>query len=195
MHVGETLLENAKEDEFAIAGWAVYFFGDIAVDLDSAALGETFDEPACGGSDAGLVEQGRVEKVRGGANFLQGGVGQSVEVVDEEEKIGARGAGLTDKSDGHFHGGESLSGGVVEFASDTAAFFVLQGHEADGELTELILGQFADGDLGFETSEGLREFVSAFLDTAFEFVVSLAQFLFRAPAFAGLGGESEESIA
>lgn len=195
MHVGETFLENAKEDEFAIAGWAVHFFGDIAVDLDSATLGETFDEPACSGSDAGLVKQGRVEKVRGGANLLQGGVGEGVEVVDEEEKIGARGGGLTDEGDGHLHGGEGLSGGVVEFASEAAAFFVLQGHEADGELAELILGQFADSDFGFEPSEGQGEFVSAFLDTALEFVVSLAEFLFGAPAFAGLGGESEESIA
>jgi len=195
VHVGETLLENAKENEFAVAGWAVHLFGHIAVDLDSATLGETFDEPACGGSDAGLVKQRRVEKVRGGANLLQGSVGQCVEVVDEEEKIGAHGAGLTDEGYGHFHGGEGLSGGVVEFASDAAAFFILQGHEANGELAELILGLLADGDFGFETSQGLREFVRAFLDTEFEFVVCQAQFLFGALAFAGLGGEREESIA
>ena len=194
VHVGETFLENAEKDEFTIAGRAVHFLGDIAIDVDSAALGETFDEPAGGRGDASFVEQGRVKQVRRGANFLQSSVGQGVEVVDEEMKIGACGVRLMDKGDGHFHGGEGLSGGVVELTGNAASFFVLQGHEANGELAELLLGLLAHTDLGFETSQGLREFVSTLVDTALEFVVSLAELLFRALALVRLGGESDESI-
>src|SRR5947199_7138594 len=61
MHVGEALLQNAEEDEFAITGGAVHLFRNIAFHLNPAAAGEAFDEPARRGSNACLVEQWRVQ--------------------------------------------------------------------------------------------------------------------------------------
>src|SRR5579864_76826 len=80
VHVGETLLQNSKKNEFAIPGRAFHFFRDLELNIDTTSTGEAFDEPACSRGDASLIEQRRMQKVRSCTDFLQSFIGERVEI-------------------------------------------------------------------------------------------------------------------
>src|SRR5882724_2713167 len=58
MHVGETLLGNAKDGRFDFGGQATEFRGDFHSHFDLAALRKFFDVPTKSGSQAEFIEQG-----------------------------------------------------------------------------------------------------------------------------------------
>jgi len=157
MDVGQAFLQHAEENELAVARGAIHVVGDIGVNFNAAALGEALQKPSGGGGDASLVEQGRMQEIRGGADFLQGLVGESVEIIDEEFEVRGRGFGLPNESDGHFHGGEGLSGGVVQLAGNLAALIVLQRHEAEGKVAELVFCLCSNLHLRFQGQHSLRK--------------------------------------
>ena len=59
--VRQGLLQGAKQSDFNLTVQAAEVRGQAKVDSDAAALGETFDEPAGGGAEAGFIEQGRMK--------------------------------------------------------------------------------------------------------------------------------------
>ena len=91
MHVGQAFLQDTEQDKFAISGRPLHGRRDIALDFDSAAAGESFDKPARGGSDAGFIQQRRVQKIRSGANFLQSSIDQTVQIIYQAQKFGTAG--------------------------------------------------------------------------------------------------------
>jgi len=54
--VSQGLLQRAKQSDFNITAQPAEVRRKAKVDGDAAALGETFDEPAGGGSEAGFIE-------------------------------------------------------------------------------------------------------------------------------------------
>ena len=96
MNIGKAFLQNPEQDEFTVSGRALHSFRDIAIDLNSAAAGKSLDKPTSGGSDAGFIEQGRMQQVRGGANFLQGLIGQCIQIINQVRKIGPAHVNLAD---------------------------------------------------------------------------------------------------
>ncbi len=56
MNVSKAFLQNAEEHEFAVFGRAFHALLNIALQVDPAALGESFCKPACSRRDTSLVE-------------------------------------------------------------------------------------------------------------------------------------------
>src|ERR1700730_788414 len=64
MDIGKTLLHDSENRSFEFSGEASNGGVKTKVNLDFAALGESFDIPAHCGEQAGLVEQRRVQQMR-----------------------------------------------------------------------------------------------------------------------------------
>ena len=63
MNVRQAFLQDAEESQFDGRGHAYQLRGQIEAHTDSAALGKTFDVPAGGRIESGLIEQRGVEQV------------------------------------------------------------------------------------------------------------------------------------
>jgi hypothetical protein len=96
MNIGKAFLQNPEQDEFTVSGRALHSFRDIAIDLNPAAAGKSLDKPTSGGSDAGFIEQRRMQEVRCGANFLQGLIGERIQIIHQGLKIGPAHVHLAD---------------------------------------------------------------------------------------------------
>src|SRR5215831_1454916 len=83
MHVGQALLQHAEENEFTVSTRTFHLLGNVDLNVNSAAAGEAFQEPASGRGDARFIKQRRVQQIRGSANLLQSLIGQRVEVIDQ----------------------------------------------------------------------------------------------------------------
>src|SRR5579864_120859 len=114
MDVRQAFLQDAKQHQFTMARGTLELVRDFAAYLDSAALGESLYEPSCGRCDAGLVQNWRMQKIGSSSDFLQGVIGEDVEIIEQPGKIPGR--RLAEQGERHLHGREGLAGGVVKFA-------------------------------------------------------------------------------
>lgn len=69
MHVGQTFLHDAEEDQFVFGGKGTNGFGDVEVDLNFAAFGKTGDVPLEGGAEVAGFQRRRMKKIGEGANL------------------------------------------------------------------------------------------------------------------------------
>ena len=61
MNIGERFLDDAENCSLHLGRKAAEILGEVEIDFDAAALRETIDVPANGGTQAGLVQQRRVQ--------------------------------------------------------------------------------------------------------------------------------------
>ena len=146
VNVGEGFLNDAEQSDLDRAGEAAEVVGEIHLNVHTAASSKALDVPLDGGRESGFVEQGRVEQVRDGAGFAAGLVNE----LDSFGEGGVSGDGLAGDGEVHFYGSQVLADAVVEFARETAAFFILKAEEASSEGTERALGVFAGAEFGVE---------------------------------------------
>lgn len=132
--VAERFLDDPEDGHLDIFGNTLEDVGNEREgNLELAALHETVNVPMKSCAETGFVEQGRMEKVRGLANFLEDGAHGIAEV-----RVAAAGV------DVHFYGGDVLREIVVEFTCNSAALFVLNVQECGGELLKLHGSEFYD---------------------------------------------------
>src|ERR1700683_4539433 len=123
--VGEGFLEYAKEHDFDVVSQAAEVLRDAYIGPYAAAGRESFHKPSRGRSQPQLLEQGRMEQVRHGANFRDAGLGGAGSVFDlkcrgrRQVRPGFKGF------ERHGNGGEILAYPVVKFAGDAAPLLIL----------------------------------------------------------------------
>jgi len=69
MHVGQTFLHDAEEDQFVFGGKGTNGFGDVEGDLNFAAFGKTGDVPLEGGAEVAGFQRQRMTKIGEGAHL------------------------------------------------------------------------------------------------------------------------------
>jgi len=137
MHVGEAFLDDAENGQLGLAREAAEIIGDIDRNIEAAAFVEAASVPGDGFAEAAFVEKRRMEKIRGGANFLAKFSNEFGAVFGFAGENGIDLAGEADDAgEVHAQSSEILAGAVVEFAGDVAAFFVLHLHESLGKLAK-----------------------------------------------------------
>src|SRR5262249_39229440 len=68
-NIGQAFLDDAEDGGFEILRKPAEVFGQVEINGNLAAFRKAFDVPAQGRTQAGFVEQRRVEQVGNGANF------------------------------------------------------------------------------------------------------------------------------
>jgi hypothetical protein len=133
------------------------------MDFEIAALAQAVNVPTKGGAETGLVEQRRMQQVRSGANFLDELLDKFAGLFGQLRGLGRMAADdFEQAADVHGEHGESLSGAVMQFASDVAAFVVLGGQQAPGEFAEAF-GLLNDFEVAFFEFESFGEITVVFL--------------------------------
>jgi hypothetical protein len=129
-----------------------------------------------------------VKQIRRRAHFLECGIGQGIEVIDQ--RLERRGGFLKGPNycNGHLYCCQRLARGVVQFAGYAPAFFVLERHETQGEPEQFFLSVLADFHLGFEPGQSLKEFLRAGLHSLFELIVRDTQLALDVLSFFRLPG-------
>ena len=120
VNVGQALLQDAKERNLDITRQALRRLGNVERDLHAAALGKLLRIPGCGRTESGFVQARGMQEMGNGADLSQG-------LVEEVDAVGVSAIAVIggEGSEDHLGGGQVLSGAVVQFASELAAFFVL----------------------------------------------------------------------
>ena len=155
MNVGEAFLYDTKGGELEFAGKPGKVFGNIEADINAAAFGEAFYIPLERGGQAEIVEQRGMQEIGHGADALRELLCEGEIIFGVAGEFGRNSQGVGDHGlHVHAEGSEELASAVVEFASDAAAFVVLDEHQAAGEIAELL--------------GAMLEFSGAMLDLFFE---------------------------
>jgi len=135
VNVGESFLENAEQSDLRVFVKAVGEVIGAEVDVQAAALSETFYVPTSGGVQSEFVEERRMEEVGDGADFGEAAVQEVARVGELLLGNGRRSVGEAafELIDLDFEAGKILTDAVVEFTSDFAALDVLEFENAATE--------------------------------------------------------------
>ena len=145
--IGERFLDEAEENEFDLARETSEVVGNFDIDRKAGAFREASGIPIDGRAQATLVEQWRVEEVRGGADLALELMHGLADVFDISSEFRRTRRLLPELIHFHTEDRERLSSAVVELAGDVAALFVSSAHDLPGEFLQFT---GAGADFGIE---------------------------------------------
>src|SRR6202521_2370557 len=137
MYVRQAFLQDAEEGNLC-PYWESLLNGcDICLYVDPGALGETLDVPLSCASKADFIQQGWVQQVRHGANFLDGLIRQMCHIREELRYGWVFPAVFLKKRNTDFQRCQRLAGAVVQVPRQLASFFILHLHKPLRQVLQL----------------------------------------------------------
>jgi len=170
VNIAETLLDDPEDGGFNVGGEARQIVGNIDIDLDAAALRESFDVGQQRRAETGFVEQRRMQQIGDGANFGEAQLYEFDGIDDAGFVLLRKRDGIAKSAEIHLNGGEILANAIVKIASNAAAFLILSRKNPSGELAKL-------GSTGF--------------DARFEFIVRALQLVLIPARFSDIPIEAD----